>query len=59
MFKGIVINKGRSYAEKIAVLPSHVRRKIQYMVARGENLTVNGATIILAELCGVLIGLRR
>ena len=59
MFKGIEIYKGRTYAEKIAVLPSQVRRKIQYMVARGEHLTVNGATIILAELCGVLIGLRR
>ena len=28
-------------------------------MVRGEHLTVNGATIILAELLGVLLGLRR
>ena len=59
MFKGIEIYKGRSFAEKIAVMPSQVRAKIQYMVTRGEHLTVTGASIILAELCGVLLGLRR
>ena len=58
MFKGIEIYKGRSFAEKIAVMPSQVRAKIQYMVTRGEHLTVTGASIILAELCGVLLGLR-
>ena len=51
--------KGRSFADKIAVLPSQVRKKMQYMMGRGEHLTIDGATIILAELFGVLLGLRR
>jgi len=29
------------------------------MMARGEHYTINGGSIILAELCGVLLGLRR
>ena len=29
------------------------------MIKRGEHLTVTGASIIIAELCGVLLGLRR
>ena len=59
MFKGIEVYKGRIFADKIAVLPSQVREKIEFMVARGEHYTVSGASIILAELCGVLLGLRR
>ena len=59
MYKGIQVYKGRSFADKIAVMPSQVRRKVEYMIARGEHLTIDGATIILAELCGVLLGLRR
>ena len=59
MFRGIRVYKGRTFAEKTAVLPQQVRRKVQYMMKRKEHLTVNGATIILAELCGVLLGLRR
>ena len=59
MYKGIEVYKGRSFAEKVAVLPSQVRAKMQYMMDRGEHLTVDGATIILAELLGVLLGLRR
>ena len=59
MYKGIRVYKGRTFAEKTAILPSQVRRKIQYMMRKREHLTVNGSTIILAELCGVLLGLRR
>ena len=59
MYKGIEVYKGRTFAEKSAVLPSQVRMKIEYMVARREHYTINGASIILAELCGVLLGLRR
>lgn len=59
MYKGIQVYKGQSLAEKSAVLPSQVRAKIEYMVRRREHLTINGASIILAELCGVLLGLRR
>ena len=59
MFKGIELYKGRTFADKIAVLPSQVREKIEFMVARGEHYTISGASIILAELCGVLLGLRR
>ena len=59
MYKGIEVYKGRIFADKIAVLPSQVREKIELMVARGDHYTVTGASIILAELCGVLLGLRR
>ena len=59
MFKGIEVYKGRTFAEKSAVLPSQVRRKIEHMVERREHYTIDGASIILAELCGVLLGLRR
>ena len=59
MYKGIRVYKGRTFAEKTAILPSQVRQKVQYMMKMQEHMTVNGATIILAELCGVLLGLRR
>ena len=59
MFKGIKVYRGSTFAEKCAVLPSQVRKKIQYMIHRQEHYTIDGASIILAELCGVLLGLRR
>lgn len=59
MYNGIRVYKGQTLKEKTAILPSQVRKKIQYMMARDEHCTVNGASIILAELCGVLLGLRR
>ena len=59
MYNGIRVYKGRTLVEKTAVLPSQVREKLQYMMARKEHFTINGAAIILAELCGVLLGLRR
>ena len=59
MYRGIEVYKGRTFKEKSAVLPSQVRRKIEYMMSKGEHYTLNGASIILAELCGVLLGLRR
>ena len=59
MYRGIEVYKGRTFAEKSAVLPSQVRLKIEYMIGRREHITISGASIILAELCGVLLGLRR
>ena len=59
MFRGIEVYKGRRFEAKVAVLPSQVRGKIEYMMSNGEHYTLNGASIILAELCGVLLGLRR
>ena len=59
MFKGIEVYKGRVFADKSAVLPSQVRKKIEYMIERKEHFTLSGASVILAELCGVLLGLRR
>ena len=59
MFKGIQVYKGRSFADKIAVMPAQVRKKIEYMRSRGEHLTITGAAIISAELCGALLGLKR
>ena len=46
-------------ADKVAILPYQVRKKMEYMMSMREHLTVNGASIILAELFGVLLGLRR
>ena len=40
MFKGIEVYKGRTFAEKSAVLPSQVRRKIEHMVERREHYTL-------------------
>ena len=59
MYKGILVYKGITLADKSAILPSQVRRKVQYMMKRGEHFSINGASIILAEICGVLLGLRR
>ena len=59
MYRGIQVYKGRIYKDKTAVLPSQVKEKIEYMLRRGEHYTLNGASIILAELLGVLLGLRR
>ena len=58
MYKGIQVYKGRTFAEKSVILPSQVRVKIEYMIRRREHITINGS-IILAEICGVLLGLRR
>ena len=59
MYKGIQVYKGTVLADKIAILPRQVRKKIESMMARKEHLTIDGASIILADLCGVLLGLRR
>ena len=59
MYKGIQVYKGTKLADKVAVLPRQVRKKIEFMMARKEHLSIDGASIILAELCGVLLGLRR
>ena len=59
MLRGIRVYKGRSYKEKTTVLPSQVRKKIEYMCSRREHYSLDGASIILAELLGVLLGLRR
>ena len=59
MYKGIQVYKGTKLADKVAISPAQVRGKIEYMIKRGEHLNVDGASIILAELCGVLLGLRR
>ena len=59
MYRGIEVYKGRTFKEKSTVLPSQVRKKIEYMLSKGEHYTLNGASVILAELCGVLLGLRR
>ena len=59
MLRGIRVYKGTKLADKVAISPTQVRKKIEYMMEKGEHLTVDGASIILAELCGVLLGLRR
>ena len=59
MYKGIQVYKGTTLAEKVAILPSQVRMKIDFMMKRQDHESINSASIILADLCGVLLGLRR
>ena len=61
MDKGILVYKGTSLAEKIAIVPTQVRKKIDFLMTRpdGDGLDIDTACIILADLCGVLLGLRR
>ena len=59
MYKGIQVFKGATLVDKVAISPTQVRKKIEHMLTVGEHLTLNGASVILAELCGVLLGLRR
>ena len=59
MYKGIQVYKGTKLADKVAILPNQVRKKIELMMAKGDHLSISGASVILAELFGVLLGLRR
>ena len=59
MFKGIQVYKGTRLADKVAILPSQVRKKIDYMMQQDHQGTIDYASIILADICGVLLGLRR
>ena len=59
MYKGIQVYKGTKLTDEVAILPVQVRKKIEHMMAKEEHLTIDGASIILAELFGVLLGLRR
>ena len=57
MFKGIKVYKNTTLAEKVAILPSQVRVKIDWLM-KHEGQAIDNASIILADLCGVLLGLR-
>ena len=59
MFKGIQVYKGTRLADKVAILPSQVRKKIVYMMQQRDRGTIDYASVILADICGVLLGLRR
>ena len=59
MYKGITVYKGTSLKEKTAILPSQVRKKIEYITKGKRPVDIDSASIILADLCGVLLGLRR
>ena len=59
MYRGIQVYKGTTFKEKTAILPSQVRKKIAYIMERGGHCTISAASVILADLCGVLLGLRR
>ena len=59
MYKGIQVYKGTKLAEKVAILPSQVRKKIIYMLGQREKGSIDYASLILADICGVLLGLRR
>ena len=59
MYKGIEVYKGKRLAEKVAILPSQVRAKIVYMLKQRDKGSIDYASLILADICGVLLGLRR
>lgn len=59
MYRGIRVYKGTTLVEKTAILPLQVRMKIEYIMAEKRGWSIESASIILAELCGVLLGLRR
>ena len=58
MYKGILVYKGTTLAEKTAIVPAQVR-KIDFMMKKRQDLDISTSYIILADLCGVLLGLRR
>ena len=59
MYKGILVYKGTSLAEKTAILPTQVRRKIEFIIKESKHLSIDSVSIFLADICGVLLGLRR
>ena len=59
MYSEKKVFKGITLIDKVAISPAQVREKIEFMLDKGEHLTIDGASIILAELCGVLLGLSR
>ena len=59
MYKGILVYKGTKLADKVAILPSQVRKKIVYMLGQRDKGSIDYASLILADICGVLLGLRR
>ena len=58
MLNGIKVYKGTTLAEKVAILPAQVRIKIEWLMKQ-EGRAIENASIILADLCGVLLGLCR
>ena len=59
MYKVIQVYKGTKLAEKVAILSSKVRKKIVNMLEQREKGSIDYASLILADICGVLLGLRR
>ena len=59
MYKGILVYKGTTLKEKTAILPSQIRRKIEHITQGRKRVDIDSASIILADLCGALLGLRR
>ena len=59
MYNGIEVFKGRVFAEKVAVLPVQVRIKMERLLRIPHRNTIETASIILGDICGVLLGLRR
>ena len=59
MYKGICVYKGRKIVEKTAILPAQVRKKVEHLLGLAPKISIDAASIILADICGVLLGLRR
>ena len=59
MYKGMCVYKGSTLAEKTAIVPAQIRKKIELIISNEQTLSINSASIILADICGVLLGLRR
>ena len=59
MYKGILVYKGTSLADKTAILPTQVTKKIEFIVKESRHLSADSVSIFLADTYGVLLGLRR
>ena len=53
MYKGIQVYKGTKLADKVAILPSQVRKKIVFMLGQRDKSKINYASLILADIYGV------
>ena len=58
MFNGVKVYKGTKLTEKVAIISAQVRVKIVWLLKR-VGQTIEIASIILTDICGVLRGLRR
>ena len=50
MYKGIQVYKGTRLADKVAILPYQVRKKIVHMMQQRDKGTIDYASVILGDI---------